>query len=570
MNDRTYSTLALLVAVGALYWVAEPRGQPSRLQRSNGAAAGLAPVAVEAQPLAANVERLVDALEYLGAPVPAGVRRDLLEAGQARDAKALQERLDPRVLLAVHINPEARVRVARGSAPAVLQQAGYTPAIVKIVNESGGSQRLRIGSPQAGPVYAGMSRLSAQRMQQERLRENENTDKRTDRFLELDMFTAAPMTANLSGLEVEYAIALIYSSESGRREATITFDVGQGTQDLGFRAEAPVLFDVKPAVAVTLSVLDADGTPTTGRFQFVDAQGHVFPPQAKRLAPDLFFQKHIYRAHGEDVLLPPGELTMFYGRGPEYRWMKRTVTIPDAASGGRSMRNADIAVKLERWVDPAAHGFYSGDHHIHSAGCAHYTSPTDGVDPADMFRQIKGEALNVGSVLTWGPGFDRQHRFFAPTPDKLSEPLTVMKYDIEVSGFGSEALGHVCLLNLKEQIYPGRFAARAGRAGRCRCCVGRRRRGPSAATHIREVVCRSIRRQRRRGCSTSSTPTRTAGSSARKHRAVCCRNSSTRSIRIVTACSAGSKSKQATIGRTIGCRTSPSRSSIASGRRRFS
>jgi hypothetical protein len=30
-----------------------------------------------------------------------------------------------------------------------------------------------------------------------------------------------------------------------------------------------------------------------------------------------------------------------------------------------------------------------------------------------------------------------------------------MKYDIEVSGFGSEALGHVVLLNLKEQIYPG-------------------------------------------------------------------------------------------------------------------
>src|SRR5256886_8505634 len=30
-----------------------------------------------------------------------------------------------------------------------------------------------------------------------------------------------------------------------------------------------------------------------------------------------------------------------------------------------------------------------------------------------------------------------------------------MKYDIEVSGFGSEALGHVCLLNLQDQIYPG-------------------------------------------------------------------------------------------------------------------
>src|SRR5205085_2779535 len=27
--------------------------------------------------------------------------------------------------------------------------------------------------------------------------------------------------------------------------------------------------------------------------------------------------------------------------------------------------------------------------------------------------------------------------------------------DIEVSGFGSQALGHVCLLNLRDQEYPG-------------------------------------------------------------------------------------------------------------------
>jgi hypothetical protein len=84
-----------------------------------------------------------------------------------------------------------------------------------------------------------MSRLSAERMQQQHLRDNENNDRRTDRFLDLEMFTAAPMTASLSGLEAEYAVALIYSSESGRREATVTFDVGQGTQDLGARQIAP-------------------------------------------------------------------------------------------------------------------------------------------------------------------------------------------------------------------------------------------------------------------------------------------------------------------------------------------
>jgi hypothetical protein len=452
VNVRAPSTLEIASVILLLYSAVVPARD---VAIATTAGPGLSPVAVEGQPLGANIERVTQALEYLGAPLTAALRADLASASRARDAMKLQALLDAHTLLAVHINPEARVKVARGPAPAVLQQAGYTPVLVKIVNESGGTQSLRLGSPQAGPVYAGMSKLSGERMQQQHLRDNENVEERTDRFLELEMFTAPPMTPTLSGLEVEYAIALVYSSESGRREATITADVGQGTQDMGFRAEVPVLFTIRPAVPVTLRVTDHDGTPTTARFLFVDARNHVFPPQAKRLAPDLFFQKHIYRADGETVLLPPGALTVSYGRGPEYRWLTRTVSIAEPPSPGRPSRGQEIVVRLERWIDPSAHGFYSGDHHIHGAGCAHYTSPTEGVNPADMFRQIKGEALNVGSVLTWGPGFDHQRQFFAPTTDRLSEPLTLMKYDIEVSGFGSEALGHVCLLNLKEQIYPG-------------------------------------------------------------------------------------------------------------------
>ena len=442
---RSAAVLALVILTGT------PSCTASTQDFTSGASV-LSPVTVEGQPLAANIERLDQALEYLGAPLPDDIRPAIRRAGQARDAKVLQELLDPRVLLVVHINPEARVKLVRGPANAEIQQSGYTPVLVKVINESGGTSRLHIGSPQSGPVYAGMSELSGNRMQQQHLRQNENVDKRTDRFLDLEMFTAPPMTATLSGLQVEYAIALVYSSEAGRREATITFDIGQETQDLGFRAEMPLLFNVRPAIPVKLHVLDHDGTPTVGRFQFVDRDGHVFPPQVKRVAPDLFFQKQIYRADGEEVLLPPGTLTMFYGRGPEYRWLKRQVTIPVARGEGQK---PEIEVRLERWVDPSAHGFFSGDHHIHAAGCAHYTFPTEGVDPAVMFRQIKGEGLNVGSVLTWGPGFDHQKQFFAPAPDTRSEPLAVMKYDIEVSGFGSEALGHLCLLNLSEQIYPG-------------------------------------------------------------------------------------------------------------------
>lgn len=407
-------------------------------------------VPVDGQPLAANIDRLISALEYLGAPLPNETRDQLFQAGQHRDAKKLQALLDPQVLVVVNINPEARVKAVRGAAPAVVQQAGYTPVIIKVVNESRGNQSLRIESPQAGPVYAGVAKLSMQREHQEHLRENENTEGRTDRFLSVEMFDMPPMSANLSGLEVEYAIALIYSSEKGRREATLSFDAGQGTQDLGFRGEVPVLFDVKPAVAVKLHVLDYDGKPTTGRFEFIDRQGHVFPPQAKRVAPDLFFQKQIYRADGEIVLLPPGEFTMYYGRGPEYLWVRDTLSVDE-----RESASPEISVKLQRWIHPAARGYYSGDHHIHASGCAHYTLPTIGVDPPDMFRQVQGEGLNVGSVLTWGPGFDHQQHFFAPKSNPISKPFSLIKYDIEVSGFGSAALGHLVLLNLREQIYPG-------------------------------------------------------------------------------------------------------------------
>jgi hypothetical protein len=408
----------------------------------------LAPVAVEGQPLAANARRLEQALEYLGAPLPPATRKALQAACAARDAAAIQRLLDPHVLLAVTINPEARVKVARGPAKAILQQAGYTPVIVKVINDSTVTKALRISSPQAGPPYAGMARLSMTRQDQLPLLLDTKYRPDKDRFLHVEMFTSQPMTPNLSGLKVEYALALIYSGEAGKREATIGFDIGQGTQDLGFRAEVPVLFDVRPAVPLKLTIRDHDGKPTVGRFTFRDRGGHVYPPQARRLAPDLFFQEQIYRNDGDIVLLPPGEFTMYYSRGPEYRLLKKTLNVP-----ARGVARAEV--KLQRWIDPAAFGYFSGDHHIHAAGCAHYTSPTEGVMPHDMYLQVKGEGLNVGCLLTWGPCYNFQRQFFEPKPHKLSEPFTVLKYDLEVSGFGSQALGHVCLLNLRDQTYPG-------------------------------------------------------------------------------------------------------------------
>lgn len=427
-----------LAGVAALLW----------LMPGAAGTAGNEPVPVEGQPLAANVRRLLETLEQLGNPLPRATTTALATAVRAQDARRLQTTLDPHVLFVVTLNPESRVNVARGPAPALLQQGGYTPVLVKVINQSTVTKRLRIVSRQAGPVYAGAARLSLERQQQTWLRENENVRGDPDRFLDAELWTAPPMTENLSGLEVEYALALLYSSEAGKREASIGFAVGQGNQDLGFRGETPILFHIRPAIPVKLTLRDEHDQPTVAKLLIRDAQGRVYPPQAKRLAPDFFFQPQIYRRDGDLLWLPPGDLSIQYSRGPEYRELSRRITV--TAQGPMQ-----LALKLERWIEPAKHGFYSGDHHIHAAGCAHYTAPTQGVAPVEMFLQVKGEGLNVGCVLTWGPCFAYQRQFFAPSADPVSEPLTVLKYDLEISGFGSQALGHVCLLNLRDQTYPG-------------------------------------------------------------------------------------------------------------------
>ncbi len=122
------------------------------------------------------------------------------------------------------------------------------------------------------------------------------------------MANKQPMKAHLSGLDLEYRVLQIYAKEAGKREGKLTFDVGQGSQDLGFRSEVDILFTVTPSAKVTLRVLDFNDKPTTGSFLIRDERQRVYPSQTKRLAPDFFFHPQVYRADGESVALPPGQV----------------------------------------------------------------------------------------------------------------------------------------------------------------------------------------------------------------------------------------------------------------------
>ncbi len=400
---------------------------------------------VEAQPLYAQARRVAETLTLLGAPFTAEQQQSLEAAYAAPDAAegvaAVQAVLDPLCLAVVNINPESRVKVAEGPAARTLEEQGWRLFLVKVVNEAGVTAPLRVTSPNAAPLY---KRSTGSASPEIAVKPQDVPE----RWLDVALHETQPLNKNLSGLKLEYRVLQLYSRNVGRQEAKLAFDVGQGTQDLGFRNELNILFNSEPAVEVVLEVLDVDGTPTTGQFVFRDTQGRIYPSMTRRLAPDFFFHEQIYRHSGESVHLPPGKYHVTYTRGPEYMIEEREIEVPDAISHRESFR-------LHRWIHLANIGWYSGDHHVHAAGCAHYESPAEGVQPVDMMRHILGEDLNVGCVLSWGPCWYFQKQYFDGQVHHLSTEDYLMRYDVEVSGFPSSHAGHLCLLRLTEDDYPG-------------------------------------------------------------------------------------------------------------------
>lgn len=404
---------------------------------------------VELQPLTAQVRRLIEATDYLGAPLNPADKQALERAGNLTDAararREIQDVLDRYCLFDIHINPESRVKVSQGAAKPELTESGWRTFLVKIRNEAGVTAQLKALSLNAQKVFSrGKGGFSSSPRPPQTITEREVRN----RWLDLAMFDKAPMKPQLSGLELEYRIIQLYSRDAGRREARIGFNVGQGSQDIGFRNEADVLFNCRPAADVTLRVLDERERPATASFIIRDAQGHVYPLQTKRLAPDFDFHPQIYRSDGERLKLPAGDYLVEFTRGPEYLVKRQPIKVTAA-------KPQSFTFKLERWIELAKLGWYSGDHHIHAAGCMHYETPSQGVKPEDMIRHILGEDLNVGSVLTWGPCYYYQKQFFEAKDNRLSTAENLMRYDVEVSGFPSSHAGHLVLLRLKDQDYPG-------------------------------------------------------------------------------------------------------------------
>jgi hypothetical protein len=440
---------------------------------------------IASQPYFAGVNRALDALAKLGSPVLAEDAQQLSVLSRHNDSAAVdasEKILSRYTLLNLSINSDGSVQVTSGGSPTTLIEQGWRMFLLRVSNPAGRLVDLSvsIGSERTfGPGPGQMVRWDNGSAERASLMDTLNKGPAIEAMWLLaqlyetatDRYGAELPVVPLSGFAIEYRVIQLFSRDHGRRRANFKLYTklrsGDGFSGSGQREFD---FDCLPSRAVKLGVLDVDGRGCVASLTIKDKLGHTYPPQAMRLAPDLFFQSQVYRADGETMRLADGEYRVESTRGPEYLPSVDTVTI-DAG-------HDRIDVKLNRWIDPAKWGWYSGDTHIHAGGCAHYQIPTEGVSPETMIRHARGEGLSIGDVLTWGPSWYYQKQFFTGHTEspaaRLEHPElqaannaslqphvtpedneSTLRYDVEVSGFPSSYAGHLVLLRLKEQDYPG-------------------------------------------------------------------------------------------------------------------
>lgn len=433
------------------------------------------------QPYFAMVNRAVQALAHLGTPISTADTEQLdtltRQNNDAAVSKA-EEILRRYTLANLSLRADGAPQIAVGDAPRQLVEQGWRVFLVRVENprEQKGSLVLTSGTRTIGNLEI-VSKGAAQRTAlADVLFKGPMIEK-----MWLDMELYEPTSALSGGAEVQaiplpelpvgYHLVQLFSRDHGHRTTNFSLSTLPSSGSTTFHpARRLIEFECLPTHEVPLRILDTDGRSCVASLIIKDKLNHLYPPKAMRLAPDLFFQERIYRADGESVRLPDGDYIIQSERGPEYLRGIQTLSIHGATSS--------IDVKLERWIDPAKWGFYSGDTHIHAAGCAHYERPTEGVGPETLIRHIRGEALTIGDALNWGPSWYYQKQFFSGTAESPAAALehpelqtaygvtlqpqstredteSIIRYDVEVSQFPSSHAGHLVLLQLKQQDYPG-------------------------------------------------------------------------------------------------------------------
>lgn len=130
--------------------------------------------------------------------------------------------------------------------------------------------------------------------------------------------------------------------------------------------------------------------------------------------------------------LPRGEVIVDIARGVEYEPLRRRLTIEPGQQ--------DLVLRLKRWVDLRARGWYSGDTHVHF------------LSTRGSHLEAQSEDLNVVNLLLsqWGGLFTSTEEFTG-IPSVSPDGQTVVYASQENR---QHLLGHLSLLGLKRGVMP--------------------------------------------------------------------------------------------------------------------
>jgi Tol biopolymer transport system component len=231
---------------------------------------------------------------------------------------------------------------------------------------------------------------------------------------------------------------LLYTDNREGSTALVLRDLGTG----GEHTLTVVHVDFRrPTGSLKLHTRDqASGKPVVARVSILDAAGKFHAPLSALYR--ILGNGHFYCRGEAELRLPTGEYRVIVFHGPEYQPVRRTVRVEEG-------KPAEVAIALERWVDAAALGYYSGENHIH----ANYGYGEWYNTPEAMLLQCEGEDLQVCNFMVAnsdGDGvFDRA--FFRGRPDPLSTPRTILYWNEE---YRSTVWGHMTLVNLRQVVEP--------------------------------------------------------------------------------------------------------------------
>ncbi|HUQ90966.1 MAG TPA: CehA/McbA family metallohydrolase [Bryobacteraceae bacterium] len=202
-------------------------------------------------------------------------------------------------------------------------------------------------------------------------------------------------------------------------------------------------FDVRPLHKLKVNLRDEHGKPTTARVYLTAADGLAYAPKGtiSRYAAQPA-EQFFHAADSFEMQLPAGETIVEASRGVEYELVRQTVQLT---------KPSEITVRLKRWIDLPARGWYSSDAHIH----ANYTAPHhQDITAEDVRMYTVGEDLHLPNMMVANSSGDTVHdrKFFEGKLSALSSPPYLVYWNEEMRNSG--LYGHMCFFRLKTLVEP--------------------------------------------------------------------------------------------------------------------